>query len=693
MWNLFYCNFRLLILTVLLIIVWGISSFQLIPRMEDPELSQWYSHIITAFPGASAEKVESLVTEKIEQELFEIEDISNIESTSNIGNSFIVVQLKDTVRDFDQVWSKVRDRLSDVSSQLPSGALAPEYNAIDQRAYTLIVALNWNLETNPNYAILRRLAKELKEEFRNIPGTEQVDLFGEPIEEILVEVNSANLSALSLTTQGLSQQISLSDAKVATGKLYHPNNELLIEVETELDSTERIRQLPIRLGNSGEFARLGDIALVKKGIREPPSELAIINGQPGIALAVRIEGKQRIDTWAIVAHRTLEKFRQNNPEEINIELILDQNRYVANRLNSLFANLLLGALLVFGSTLLMMGWKSALVVTSALPLSILMVLAGMRAFSIPLHQMSVTGLVIALGMLIDNGIVVVDEVQYQIEQGIKPKIAIFKSVTYLAIPLLACNLTTILTFLPIALLPGEVGEFVRTIGLSVIIALLSSLFISLTIVPALMGRIYHAWENGDYLGGNQGLSYPFLTRIYSFSLNFILAKPILGVILALILPVTGFLMAFTLQEQFFPPAERDQFQIEFELPSSASLEKTQSVVQNARSIILNHPEVANVYWFLGNEAPEFYYNLPRRGANRSNYAHGMIQLTSDQEVHKLISTLQKELNKAFPSVRVLVKQLEQGPYIAAPIDLRLYGSDLDVLQELGKQIRLILTQV
>ena len=733
MWSLFYRNYRLLILTIFIIIVWGISSFQLLPRMEDPELSQWYSFIITPYPGATAERVESLVTEKIEQELFEIEEIKTINSTSMVGKSYVRIQLKDTVRDFEQVWSKVRDRLADVTPQLPQGALEPEFKEIDQRAYTLIVALTWNSEPPANYAILRRLAEELKEELRVISGTEEVDLFGEPIEEIVVEINPANLAALGITPQDLSQQIQLSDAKVATGQLRSPSNDLLLEIESELDSLERIRQIPIRLSNSGQFARLGDVALVKKGIREPPPELAIIDGKPGIALAIRVEPQQRIEQWAIAAHQTLEQFRQHHLEGIDLQPILDQSRYVANRLNSLFNNLLLGALFVLASTFLMMGWKSALVISSALLLSILMVFGGMRMLGIPLHQMSVTGLVIALGLLIDNAIVVVDEVQHLLKRGFKPQTAISKSVSYLAIPLLTSNLTTILTFLPITLLSGQTGEFVRTIAFSVILALLSSLFLSLTIIPALIGSIHRkakeqerekgqnsqfpvsslrspvpnsqfSSQNLQSLPGkkisqinnrlwSQGFSHPYLTQFYRLTQDFILAKPRLGILLALILPLIGFLTASSLQEQFFPPAERDQFHIELELPSSASLEKTQSVVQESQDIILNHTEVANVHWFLGNHAPEFYYNLPRRAASRSNYAHGIVQLTDQKDLTKLIPRLQNELNQALPSVSVLVRQLEQGPYIAAPIELRLYGSDLQVLQALGKQIRLVLTQV
>ena len=215
MWTLFYRNSRLLILTICLILIVGLSSWQLIPRMEDPALSQWYAFVLTPYPGASAQRVESLVTEKIEQELLTIDSIDTIRSTSSIGNSFIVINLKNTVTDFEQVWSEVRDRLADVTPQLPQGALTPEYQEVSQRAYTLIVALTWDLESPVNYAVLRRLAEELQNEFRLIPGTEKVDLIGEPFEEIVVTINPTHLAALNLSPQELSQQIQLSDAKVA----------------------------------------------------------------------------------------------------------------------------------------------------------------------------------------------------------------------------------------------------------------------------------------------------------------------------------------------------------------------------------------------------------------------------------------------------------------------------------------------
>ncbi len=185
MWNLFYRNTRLLILTICLILVWGLSSFSILPRMEDPALSQWYGKITTRFPGASAERVESLITEKLEQKLQEIEEIEWIESTSQLGTSFIGIKLQDTVKNHDEVWSRVRDRLADVTPQLPPGILAPNLEDINEgRGYTLIVALTWELDSSPNYAILKRLAEELEQQLYNVGGVEEIEFWGAPSEEI-----------------------------------------------------------------------------------------------------------------------------------------------------------------------------------------------------------------------------------------------------------------------------------------------------------------------------------------------------------------------------------------------------------------------------------------------------------------------------------------------------------------------------
>ncbi|MBE9216868.1 efflux RND transporter permease subunit [Plectonema cf. radiosum LEGE 06105] len=695
MFTLFYRNSRLLILTIILIAVWGISAYFTLPRLEDPELVSRTAVVSTFFPGANAERVEALVTEKIEDKLTEIEEIDNYQSTSRTSSSLITIELQDTVskQQVDSVWTRIRNKLDEAQVELPNNTSKPELEAVKVKAYALIAGLTWEQNDKPNYGILRRQAEVFKERLEAISGTEEVEIFGEPQEEITVEINPQALASYNLTASELSQQIAQSDSKISAGQLRDNDNNLLIQVAGELDTLARIRQIPINFGSQGQFVNLQNIATISKGITEPATELALLNGHPGVAVAVHVQSGKRLDLWSEVAEKKIAEFQSELPSSIGLPIVFAQSGYVEERLNSLIANLLLGAGLVFAVTVIMMGLKSAIIVSSALPLSVFMVFGWMNWLNIPLHQMSITGLIVALGILIDNAIVMVDEVTNELRQGIKPKAAINHSIQNLAIPLLSSTLTTVLAFLPIALLPGSTGEFVGTIAITVIVAVCCSLFISLTIVPAFAAKFYRHQDSKKKLSWLQnGISIPLLTRLYRRTVKFTIAKPILSIMLALLIPVMGFVQAGSLEQQFFPAADRDQLQIQLELPASVSLAKTQTLIQQIRQQIIKNPEVKDVHWLLGRSIPSFYYNLTGGKEQQPNYAQALVQLNSLTSSH-LAKKIQTELDKAFPTARIIVRQLEQGPPFDAPIEMRIYGSNVETLQSLGEKVRQSLVQI
>ncbi|MBW4485568.1 MAG: efflux RND transporter permease subunit [Tildeniella torsiva UHER 1998/13D] len=692
--NLFYRNRQLLLLTLVLIIVWGLSAFLTLPRLEDPEIVQRFARITTFLPGATPERVETLVTEKIEDRLFELEEIESLRSTSGSGISVITVELKDTLPDVDPVWAKVRSKVDDAVPELPAAASVPEYADSSTKASALIVGLTWTRDDAPNYAIMGRLAAALEERLRAIPGTEAVDIFGEPDEEIRVDIASTELSRLGLSAAALSQQIAASDAKVAAGQYRSDSSEFLLEVNSSLSSLEQIRAIPIAAGSEGQVARLGDIATVTKAVQDPPTDLALVNGYGAIALSAKVESAQRVDQWAVQAHRVMDDFRRELPDGLALEVVLDQSQYVQQRLNGVISNLVTGSALVIGISLVMLGFKAALLVGLALPLTTLMVFGLMDVLGVPLHQMSVTGIIIALGLLIDNAIITVDEAQIRLRQGMPPREAVTETVRHLLMPLLASTLTTVLAFIPIATSPGSVGEFIGTIGLTVILALLSSLALSLTVIVSLVGLL-HRW-NPLPLGWHwwqHGFTNNAMADAYRRSLRAIFHRPWLGVGLSLILPVVGFAVFATLPQQFFPPTNRNQFQIEFELPTQVSLAATQAQIRAARDLALQHPEIDDVHWFMGRSAPPFFYNVIDNRRNAQNYAQGIVHLASTDRIRETIQSLQTELNAAFPQAQVLVKQLEQGPPFDAPIELRVYGADLAGLRAVGDRLRAELAQV
>ncbi|QDU60789.1 Nickel and cobalt resistance protein CnrA [Planctomycetes bacterium Pan216] len=696
MFDAFYRRPRLLVLALGLIVVAGLSSFYVLPRMEDPNIAERIALVNTVFPGADAERVESLVTEKLEEELEEIEEIRELRSFSRPGISTISVRLQPYVRrdQVDEVWSRVRDKLTDAEPNLPPGVLKPRFDRVRTKAYATIVALVWELPGDPNYAILRRETEEMKSVLRAVPGTEDIDTFGDPEEEIRVTIDQAQLAMLGMTTRDLSRQIIASDAKVAAGAFRAGKEQLLLEVEGELDSLQRVARTPIHFGAQGQLVQLDDVAEVTKGITDPPSSLALIGGRPAIALGAVVLNSKRIDHWATASNAALERFRERLPRGVAMVKVFEQNDYVATRLSNLFLNLLMGGVAVVGVILVMMGWRDALIVGSALPLTSLMVLTGMRILEVPMHQMSITGLIIALGLLIDNAIVVVDEVGGKLKEGRSPSDAVSSSGRHLAIPLFGSTLTTALAFAPLALMPGPTGEFVGSIAISVVLAIFSSLFLAMTIIPALTAWTYPTSHGGLAKGWwRTGLEWPVAARWYRKTLTLFYRRPLLGIVVSLTLPIVGFANARHLPEQFFPQSDRDQFQVELELPSQTPLTQTVETVLAIREKLLDHPQITQVDWFLGRSALSFYYNVIPRKFGTSHFAQAMVTLKSAEGTDKLVREMQETIDRSFPQARTLLRKLEQGPPFDAPIEVRLFGPDVETLRDLGDRVRQLLAGI
>ncbi|MBL8889260.1 MAG: efflux RND transporter permease subunit [Planctomycetaceae bacterium] len=701
--DLYYRKPRLLVLTIGVILVSGLAAYVVMPRMEDPQLTPRAANVTTRFPGATAERVEALVTEKIEKALEEIAEIKEVRSTSRSGVSSLQIELRDDVSRWTApaIWSRIRDKVDDASLLMPPGATKPVFDELDIKADALIVALRWSHPNEASYTILRRLTKQLDEHLANLPGTAKTRIYGDPGEEVLVELDHAQLAALGLSLGDIAAQIQSSDAKVAAGQMRNATGDLLLEVSGEKRTLTDVAATPIRVGEDRAIVQLSDVATLRRAPLDPPSGLAIVHDQPAIAVGVLVRADTRIDLWTIQAKKLLEEFRQDLPHGIELDVLFEQNRYVGDRLENLLGNLIAGAGAVSLVILFMMGWRSAIIVTSALPLSCLMVLIALRALDVPIHQMSVTGLIVALGLLIDNAIVMVDEVSQRLQEGESRGNAVCHAVKHLSIPLLGSTLTTALAFGPIALMPGPAGEFVGTIAISVIIAVSSSLFLAMTIVPALaaMGLRYQtkASAESNSLGASprwqfleEGVYFAGLAHWYRSWLTRIYRGPNWGIAFGIVIPSLGFIAAGQLSEQFFPPADRDVLNLELELPVNASIDETLAITESVSAELKQDPTVQSVYWFVGESAPVFYYNLIPTRKNQSRYAQAIVQRTTALDNVAVIHRLQKRLDEKFPQTLPLVRQLEQGPPFYAPIEIRLFGPDLQKLQDLGDAVRLVL---
>ena len=677
---------RLVALALLVVIAAGLSSLLAIGRQEDPTITNLFATVTTPYPGADAARVEALVTAEIEEALQEIPEVDTLGSVSAPGISIVQVELSDRIADdrIEQVWSEIRDALDDAAQGFPQGARAPEFSSDGAGAYGAIVALSAVRDDVP-LTIVARHAEELADALRSVGGTKLVDIFGAPEEEVLVRLDPVQAAALGVTADAVSTAIASADSKGQAGQVTGAGGQFNIDVSGDIETLDRVRQVILREGPDGQVTRLGDIAEVTRGPRSPAGELAFQDGRPAVLVAAKLEDGLQVDAWMARVQGELAAFGQTVPGGVQADLVFDQAVYTSERLGEVGLNMAIGVALVVGVLLVTLGLRPALIVALILPVVTLATLATMNAIGLAIHQMSVTGLIVALGLLVDAGIVMTDEVGQRLRRGLSRAEAVGQSVRRLFAPLFASTVTTALSFTPMILLPGPAGDFVGSIAIAVVVMLGWSLVIAVTVTPAVAGWLLPDRDEGGMLA--QGLRLAPLSRAFAATLRWAVANPLRSVALSLVLPVLGFLSMPLLTAQFFPGVDRDQFHIEVDLRSGASIEQTLRTVERLDAALRAAPELRSVSWVVGRSAPAFYYNIVGGRDDAPRYAQALVTTVSPEATEALLARLERDLGAVAPEAQVLVRGLVQGPPVDAPVEIRIVGPDLDTLRDLGAEVR------
>ncbi|MGI9421657.1 MAG: efflux RND transporter permease subunit [Hyphomicrobiaceae bacterium] len=687
--TLLFRNKRLFALTILMIISAGVSGLMTIGRQEDPTITNLFATIVTPYPGAGPARVEALVTEKIEEELRQIDEIDEFRSSSRSGISVVQVELSQFISDaeIDQAWSKIRDALSDAAAGFPPGVPEPTFDDDRTGAFTAISAITASKNRSVSDAVKRRYAELLQDRLRALSGTKFVRLYGAKNEEILVKIDHRRLASLGLTVDQVSTAITRADSKVSAGQVRGQTSEFLIEVSGEITSLERVARIPVLdEARDGRIVRIADVASVSRAVRQPASSIAYADGKPAVLIAARMQDDLQVDAWMAKITAVYDGFRRDLPASLQLEVLFDQSQYTAERLTVVLQNLAIGVSLVVGVLFLTLGWRAALIVAVILPLASLISISGLRGFGIPIHQMSVTGLIVALGLLVDAGIVMTDNIQRRLVAGSSRLEAVRGAVHRLAVPLLASTLTTALAFMPMALLPGPAGDFVGAIAIAVIIMLTASLVLALTITPALSGWLLRASDRRVSGQNKHG-------GLFGWSIGWSLAHPRLAIMAALILPAIGFGAFPTLKAQFFPGVDRNQFYVQVKLPDGAAIQQTEQVAMKVDRLLRQSQEVRKVDWVVGESAPAFYYNMIADRDNQPSFAEALVTTASPKATEAVLGRMQRTLDAKIPEAQIIVRGLVQGPPVNAPVEIRVVGPELSVLRTIGEKLRRIMISV
>ena len=685
---------RIFLLAMLFIIAGGLLSYDSLPRQENPQLAERWANITAVLSGATPQRIETQIADVLETQLREIDEIKIIDSTSLSGVVRVGLELKEIIGkgETDEVWAKVQETLSQSAALVPPGTNI-SFNHSGPPT-TVLFALQWRGDGDPQMVILSRLANQFKRKLANITNSKQALVYGDTKEEIFVGADLDLLTDAGMNIQSIAIAIDRYDSKRAIGNIVGQDAEFRIKAQDNISLINDLKKLPLKISDDYQAIRLEDVATVEKLPVDPPIEIVSYNGIPAVFVEVRGKFAQRTDLYSKAVLRVADVFKEGLPDEIGLEVIFNESDFVEEKFSFLMQSILLATFIVLFLSYLLLGPRSAVIVSAVVPLTILLVLIGCTILQVPLHQTSVTGIILSLGLLIDNSIIVVEDYRYRKSQKLVNRDAIYASIKHLSLPLLAATVTTGLAFMPMAAGKGASPEFVSDMAITIILAVSSSLFLALTVVPVLLKTM----EDSNFLNLNKskniGFSHQGLRTRYRAFLAWALFKPSRALVLSLILPILGFVSFGFLDTDFFPNQGKSMFKVEVELDANASIYATNQRVTSIRDQVLLEDYVTRDMWWVGRRLPRLLYNIigGPSGEGSDNLATGVFFASSYSEMDSSLANLAKRLEKDHADVRVRVSKFTNGPPVEFPVNIAIFGDDNQVLKALGEELKSILAK-
>ena len=693
--NIFLDRPRILFLTLAFILLSGISSVFTLPIQENPELAERWATVTISYPGATPERIETQVVDNLENKLREIVeiDIEDLSSVITQGFSETIVELQQSVPPalIEEVWSKVQNKIDQI--EMPDGA-----TMLLERSsgppITVEYIIDWKGEGNEPIIMMSRLAQQLQKKLSSVPGTEKTAIYGEAEEEIVVEVDSAKMSSLGLTYQEISLAIRSYDNKKPVGVVSDEYSEFLIRLKDNITSPQKIGEIPVKVINQSEIIRLQDIAEVSMQPANPIEDIFLYNGRRVISVSATGSFSQRVFEYVENVDDQVDDMRQTLPEEFQIERIYDESIYVSSKFGELIKSFSLASFFVLSLSFFFLGIRPGIIVTAILPFSVSLVLLGCRLIDLPLHQTSITGIIIALGLLIDNGIIVVEDYKYRRSIGLSIRESINQTLVHISTPLAAATATTVFAFMPIVTGEGSSIEFVGGMALTVIMSIISSLLLALIMVPVLMSYMERIPYFANINLHEEGYKNEKILKKYREFLTWAFDVPRRAILISISLPMLGFLLFGSIPKDFFPANDRDMFRIHIELPTNSSSTKTLERVQELRQQIIdsNLIELDRDYWFIGRWMPRVLMNIvggeEKNGAN--NHAQAVFFAKDYYEMIDNLPELSKMLVAKNSDLIIFVDSFQSGPPVFSDIQYSIIGDDENVLRAIGSELELII---
>jgi multidrug efflux pump subunit AcrB len=676
-------NYQFTVVVFAMVSALGVSSWLSIPQAEDPPIDFPNFTIIAALPGASPSDLERLVVRDVEERLDALDDVKQIESRSLSGLATIQVEFE-ADQDPDERYDEVLREMNALRPELP--AELTRFTVEKGSTQDVAIAQVALVSATAPYHELDRLAERLEDRLTALPGVRGAERWGVPERRVDVALDLGRLSRLDLPPGLVLQAIGGESADLPAGRVEAGARAFNVRASGSYETLDQIASTVVRTAG-GRLVRVGDVARVTWGYADSIYR-ARYGGQRAVFVTVTQQDDQNIGTVRDRVWAALDDFEAELPATVALERGFDQAQNVAHRLSRLgmdFA-IAIGLVLV---TLLPLGLRAAGIVMVSIPLSLAIGVTLLRFAGFTINQLSIVGAVIALGLLVDDSIVVVENITRFLRAGRSRVEAAIEATKQIAVAVLGATATLILAFVPLLFLPGGPGQYIRSLPVAVIFTVLASLVVSLTIIPWLASRLLPQREPE---GGNRVL-HAFERAIHSTYapvLDRALRRPAWALAAAgafviaagALVPVVGF--------SLFPKAETPQFYVNVTGPQGASIEATATAARYAESVIRRRAGVRAVFTSVGRDNPRIYYNVVPR---RDNPAVGQLFVTLDRYDQRrtpaLLDSLRVEL-AAYPAARIELREFENGPPIDAPVALRVQGPDLDTLRHLAARVEAVL---
>ena len=670
----------------------GTQAILHMPRMEDPSVTIRTGIVAAVYPGATSDQVESQLARKIEDRLFKFAEVRKEKtySTSRPGYLFVNVELQDDVKNSDEFWAKLRHDLNEArtAGEFPPGVIGPIIDSNFGDTVALLVAVHGD---RYGYRELKDYVERIEDELRTVPNVAKLRRYGEQSEQIWITSSLQRISQYFANPDRIIQALQQRNIIQNSGDLLLPREDVPMRTNGLLLTESQIKRILVDVSHTtGQPVYIGDFANVERRYQDP-DQIARFDGAPSVLLSVEMQKGRNIVELGEEINQALARVRPLLPPDLKLDLIADQPSVVHKRINDLQREFLLAIGSVILVTIILLPIRVALIAATAIPVTVAATLGVLNAVGIQLHQVSIAGLIVSLGILVDDAIVIADNYVELLDHQVPPEEAAWRSATEMAVPVLTATLTIIASFLPLVTLTGGPGEFIIALPLTVAIGLACSFAVAMLLTP-LLARFFIKQGLRSEGGEKKFNLLDFMQAAYNRAITFLMARKFIAIGMGIAGVIGGVALFTTVQQQFFPSAERNQFVIDVWMPPATRLEETDRVIQRMREFLVKKPMVEHVASFAGQSFPRFYYNVSPQEPD-ARYGQIIVITKSAEETPRLVKALQSELRDVAPESFTMVKELQQGTQIESPVEARISGEDIAVLKTLGSQVKAILHDV